>query len=205
MTHKLLKESVVEEKTAELKTLEKQAAELEETELKNRKELSVLNNKKLSLETEIKETETETRKLDSLIRFDAKERLKRQQQIQNLTAEHKANSREQKIQDAIKERTDFYSALLARLKRLQEELIVSGINCRPPKAVILEFQNTIEKGGISDYTVFMRDAKGRYDQHIRKQAENLIDGIKISTKEQLSMNDYLDRFLRHDRVIESWG
>ena len=125
--------------------------------------------------------------------------------IRDCMAEIKRLGIDKKIQDAIKERTDFYSALLARLKRLQEELIVSGINCRPPKAVILEFQNTIEKGGISDYTVFMRDAKGRYDQHIRKQAENLIDGIKISTKEQLSMNDYLDRFLRHDRVIESWG
>ena len=201
---KLLK-AVVEEKTAKLKLLEAELEEFAQMGLSKRKEQSQLKDKKIKIRAELEKVEKEICQVDSGIRSDATEAQKRQQAIKKLKDGLESNSREIDINAAIRQRKDFYEVLLGRLTKLQEELKGTDIECRAPKEVIGELRQQIESLAISEYHQLIRSAKGNYDRHIRKQAENKVDGVKVSAKEQFSMNEYLDRFLKLDKVIERWG
>ena len=205
MTATNLLKAVVEEKTAKLKLLGAQLEEFAKTCLKKRKEQNELKDRKIRIKTDLEKVDKELRQVDLGIWSDATEAQKRQQAISILKDELESTSREIEIHAVIQQRKDFYAAMLVRLTKLQEELKDTDVECREPKEVIGELRQQIESLAISEYHQLIRSAKGDYDRHIRKQAENKVDGVKVSAKEQFSMNEYLDRFLKLDKVIERWG
>ena len=205
MTATNLLKAVVEEKTAKLKLLEAELEEFAQMGLSKRKELSELKDTKIKIKAELEKVEKEICQVDSGIRSDATEAQKRQQAIKKLKDGLESNSREIDINAALRQRKDFYEVLLGRLTKLQEELKGTDIECRAPKEVIEELRQQIEGLAISEYHQLVRSAKCKYDRHIREQAEKTVDGVKVSAKEQFSMNEYLDQFLKLDKVIERWG
>ena len=205
MTATNLLKAVVEEKTAKLKLLEAQLEEFAKTCLQKRKEQNELKDRKIRIKTDLENVDKELRQVDLGIWSDATEAQKRQEAIRILKDELESTSREIEIHAVIQQRKDFYAALLVRLTKLQEELKDTDVECREPKEVIGELRQQIESLAISEYHQLIRSTKGNYDRHIRKQAENKVDGVKVSAKEQFSMNEYLDRFLKLDKVIERWG
>ena len=200
-----LLKAVVAEKIVKLKLLEAQLEEFARTCLKKRKEQNELKDRKIRIKTELENVDKELRQVDLGIWSDATEAQKRQQAIRILKDELESTSREIEIHAVIQQRKDFYAAMLVRLTKLQEELKDTDVECREPKEVIGELRQQIESLAISEYHQLIRSAKGNYDRHIRKQAENKVDGVKVSAKEQFSMNENLDRFLKLDKVIERWG
>ena len=200
-----LLKAVVAEKIVKLKLLEAQLEEFARTCLKKRKEQNELKDRKIRIKTELENVDKELRQVDLGIWSDATEAQKRQQAISILKDELESTSREIEIHAVIQQRKDFYAAMLVRLTKLQEELKDTDVECREPKEVIGELRQQIESLAISEYHQLIRSAKGNYDRHIRKQAENKVDGVKVSAKEQFSMNENLDRFLKLDKVIERWG
>ena len=205
MTATNLLKAVVEEKNAKLRVSEKQLEEFARAGLCKRKEQNELKNRKMRLKAELENVNKEICQIDSGIQCNAMEALERQEAIKLLRDELECASREIEIDAVIQERKDFYGALLVRLKKLQEELKDTDVQCREPKEVIKELRLQIESLAVSEYHQLIRCAKGKYDRLIRKQAEKKVDGVKVSAKEQFGINEYLDQFLKLDEVIERWG
>jgi len=108
-------------------------------------------------------------------------------------------------QNTIENRTTFYDAIEDRLTRINEEFIDSGIEFKPTDEFVEEIKGQIEGHGINDYLVFIRNAKGKYDTMIENIATKMVDQNPVSPKELLNINDYLDRFLKHDTIVARWN
>ena len=204
MTATNLLKAVVEEKKVKLATLETELEEFACAGLNKRKEQNELKHRKLKLKTDLANIEKEICQADLEIQCNAMEAQKRQEAIRILKDELGSASREVEIDVVIQQRKDFYDALLARLTKLQEELKDTDVECRIPNDVIEELRLQIESSSASAYHQLIRSAKDKYDLLIRKQAEKKIDGVKLSAKDQFSVNEYLDDFLKLDDVIERW-
>ena len=205
MTATNLLKAVVEEKEAKLTTLEAELEEFACAGLQKREEQNELKQKKIRLKSNLRNIEKEICQADLAIQCNAMEAQKRQQAIRSLRNELKCASREIEIDNVIQARKDFFAALLVRLIKLQEELKDTDVECREPKEVIEELRLQIESLDASEYHHLIRCAKGKYDRLIRRQAEKKVDGVKVSAKDQFSINEYLDDFLKLDEVIERLG
>ena len=205
MTATNLLKAVVEEKKVKLTTLEAELDDFACTGLNKRNQQNELKKRKLCLKAELENIAKEICQADIGIQCNAMEAQKRQIAITLLKEELECASREIEIDTVIKRRKDFYAALLIRLVKLQEELKDTDVDCKEPKEVIEELRLQIESIDVSDYHQLIRCSKGKYDRLIRKQAEKKVDGVKVSAKDQFSINEYLDEFLKLDEIIERWG
>ena len=205
MTVNVMKDAVFKERIKKLKALEGQLAEFEENHLECIKSYSEINNNKVKAENDVIRLRKELQEIDKMIAHVITEIRQSKQKISTIRDELDINSRELEIRSVIENRKDFYAILIDRLTKLQEELKDNDIECKEPKEVISELRQQIDSREISEYHVFSREAKGKYDKHMRKQAENKVDGVKVSAKDHFNMNDYLDSFLKHEKVIDTWG
>ena len=181
MAVNVMKDAVFKEKTKKLKALEGQLAEFEENHLECRKSYSEINNSKVKAENDLIRLRKELQETGKMISHVITEIRQSKQKISTIRDELDINSRELEIRSVIENRKDFYAILIDRLTKLQEELKDNDIECKEPKEVIAELRQQIDSCSISEYHVFLREAKGKYDEHIRKQAEYKVDGAIIST------------------------
>ena len=156
MTAITLLKAVVDEKKDKLKTLETQLEEFACAGLSKRKEQNELKSKKVRLKAELKNIEQEICQTDLGIQCNALEAQKIQQTIKNLSAELKCASREIDIDAVVQQRKDFYAALTIRLKKLQEDLKDTDVECRNPKEVVEELRVQIESLAVSEYHQLIR-------------------------------------------------
>ena len=204
MIHALPKEQV-SEKTKRLEELEDDLAKNLETAIQKREDYRTTRDEKISTESELKNLIREEHKAQQACNQLDMENKKLNSQINAIQQELKSNDRTVEIIEAMSKRPTFYDALLDRLNRLQNEFIDNGIEFKHPEKFIKELQHDIEKGGISEYLVFIRGAKGRYTEYMESISTNIVDGAAVSPKELMSVNAYLDSFLKHDTVIQRWN
>jgi len=196
----------------EVKSMSEKLEELEDTlaknlhsDIENRKNFRELNEEKILVQSELQSLEKKGRELQDTINTTATHNKKLSTQIDNIKQATKSNARNIDILNTMDKRPSFYDALADRLNRINEEFIDSGIEFKSTEVFVDEIKAQIEGGGISDYLVFVRGGKGKYDTMIENIATKMVDQNPVSPKELLNINDYLDRFLKHDTIVARWN
>ncbi len=201
----VLSEHEVQSMSEKLQELEDTLAKNLQSDIQNRKNFREVNDEKILVQSELQSLEKKGRELQDTINTTATENKKLSSQIDNIKQATKDNARNIDIQNTIKKRPTFYDAIADRLTRINEEFIDSGIEFKPTDEFVEEIKGQIEGHGINDYLVFIRNAKGKYDTMIEAIATKMVDQNPVSPKELLNINDYLDRFLKHDTIVARWN
>ena len=198
-------EDEIKEKKELLVKLQVDLDENIKVDLAKRSDFRKLSDEKIIMETDLAENAKQTRHVSDTINSLVVDKKKLNSQIMAIKQALDDNERKNKILEKGNTFPTFYETVHDRLTRIQDEFIAPAMEFKHPDKFVKELQHDIEKGGISEYLVFVRNVRGRYMEYVQTAATNIIDGIGVTPKEVLAMNEYLDKFLKDDRMTQRWN
>lgn len=198
-------EEEIKEKQELLERLQVDLDKNVEVDLAKRKDFRKLKDEKILLDQDLADNAKKSRHVNETINSLITDKKKLVNQIYSIKQSLEDNARKNKIIDKANTFPTFYETIKDRLTRIQSEFIAPAMEFKHPDKFVKELEHDIEKGGISDYHVFVRGVKGRYLEYVQTASTKIVDGDSVTPKEVLNMNDYLDRFLKDDRMTQRWN
>ena len=203
----MLKESRVKEMESQIKANDKTLDKLIQDYDTMRQLVSDKREKIKNLEIETDTTNKELRSAEMESQTLSKQINQIKKENTDIDNQLKEDAFKKKVEGIFKSSTDFYTCVIDRLKRKQEEYSESMsdyFNFIDPATVVEGIKRQIEAMSFAQDTIYMRGVKGEYDETTRELATQKAKNIRPSIAEARQRIKRIDAFIEHDFIIHRW-